>query len=155
MSRSTRPGRRGRQGVSARVLALSMLVLCGFVALVIDVGYARLVRAELQVGVDAAAIGAARVLDGTADGLENARSAAAAPSAAWATDHVDAIIACMNQWFEDGTIDDACAPITPGSSVNLGSGADTSALLAGICLVPPRDAGGDGRGARVGPGAAA
>ncbi len=60
---------RGRHGASAIVIALSMVVLLGAAALVIDVGHITTVQAELQAAADAAAHAGARQLDGRDDGL--------------------------------------------------------------------------------------
>ena len=68
--------RRFRKGVSALVVALTTMVLLMFAALVIDLGYARLVQAQLQAAADAAALSGARVLDQKATGLATARSTA-------------------------------------------------------------------------------
>jgi hypothetical protein len=58
-----------RAGASAIIIALSMVVLLGAAALVIDVGHITTVRAELQAAADAAAHAGARQLDGSEDGL--------------------------------------------------------------------------------------
>ncbi len=71
-----------RRGVYAVLTALLLVVLCGFVALAIDLGSVRLAEAQLQAGVDAAAIAGAQKLDGTADGLTSAAEAAVAVAAA-------------------------------------------------------------------------
>ncbi len=68
--------RRFRKGVSALVVALTTMVLLMFAALVIDLGYARLVQTQLQAAADAAALSGARVLDQKATGLATARSTA-------------------------------------------------------------------------------
>ena len=49
-----------RKGASAIVIALSMVVLLGAAALVIDVGHITTVQAELQAAADAAAHAGAR-----------------------------------------------------------------------------------------------
>ena len=59
----------GRQGASAIVIALSMVVLLGAAALVVDIGHITTVQAELQAAADAGAHAGARQLDGTEDGL--------------------------------------------------------------------------------------
>jgi Flp pilus assembly protein TadG len=70
--------RRARQGNMALVTAVSFVVLCGFAALVVDLGYTRMVRAQLQASTDSAALGAAQLLDGTDAGLTRAHDAGAA-----------------------------------------------------------------------------
>ncbi len=65
-----------RKGASAIVIALSMVVLLGAAALVIDVGHITTVQAELQAAADAAAHAGARQLDGSEEGLLLARDQA-------------------------------------------------------------------------------
>jgi hypothetical protein len=69
LRRDPRPPRSSRKGASAIIIALSMVVLLGAAALVIDVGHITTVRAELQAAADAASHAGARQLDGTEDGL--------------------------------------------------------------------------------------
>jgi hypothetical protein len=68
--------RAARRGNVAVIIALSLTVLLAFAAVVIDVGYGRLVHRQLQDAADAAALAAAARLDGTDDGLEEARATA-------------------------------------------------------------------------------
>lgn len=68
--------KRGRRGASALVLAVSIGVVLSFVAIVVDLGLARLAQAQLQATTDAAALGGARRLDGSATGLTAARQTA-------------------------------------------------------------------------------
>jgi len=58
------------------IAAVSFGVLCAFSALVIDLGYVGLVEAQLQTATDAGALAGARLLNGTAEGMVNARAAA-------------------------------------------------------------------------------
>jgi hypothetical protein len=67
---------RVRRGVAIVVVLLLLPVLFAGLALVIDVGYAQLVRAQLQAAADAATFSAARVLDGTEAGADRARDVA-------------------------------------------------------------------------------
>lgn len=64
---------RRRSGGVALTVALSLLVLLGFAALVVDLGYARLVQSQLQTAADASAMAGAPKLDGRLVGLDNAR----------------------------------------------------------------------------------
>ncbi len=57
-----------RRGASAIIIALSLVVLLGAGALVIDMGHVTAVQAELQAAADSAAHAGARQLDGTVDG---------------------------------------------------------------------------------------
>lgn len=68
--------RRGslRRGFVALGVAICLIVLCGFVALVVDLGNLYRVRNELQNSVDAAALAAAIELDSQLEGLERARA---------------------------------------------------------------------------------
>lgn len=68
--------RRPRRGTILVMVTLVLPVLIAFVALVVDVGHARVVYAQLQAATDAAALGAAKQLDGTEEGVERARAAA-------------------------------------------------------------------------------
>ena len=56
--------------------ALGLTVLVGVAAVVVDMGYSRVVRAQLQDGADAAAHGAVAYLDRTDEGLVHARNSA-------------------------------------------------------------------------------
>ena len=68
--------KRERRGAVAILVALALVVLLGFIALTVDLGYARLVGAQLQAGADAAALAGASRLDLRSSGLVNARAAA-------------------------------------------------------------------------------
>lgn len=67
--------RRHRKGNAAFVV-LSTLVLLGFASLAVDIGNARMVKAQLQVATDAASHGAVAYLDGTTAGIDAARDKA-------------------------------------------------------------------------------
>ncbi len=62
----------GRRGSTSIQLALSLTSILGMGALVVDIGYARLVHVQLQGAVDAAAHAGVAYLDGTAEGMEYA-----------------------------------------------------------------------------------
>jgi len=70
-----------RRGSVVVVLALILVVLMGFAALVIDLGYARFIKGQLQSAADAAAMAGAQVLDGTNAGMSEARTTAVAVAA--------------------------------------------------------------------------
>lgn len=72
----SRPRRQSRRGSVALIIAIVLLVLVGAAALVVDLGYARLVQSQLQSAADASALGGVRLLDGTNEGLAAARAAA-------------------------------------------------------------------------------
>lgn len=68
----------GRRGGIVIIVAISLTVLCGFVALAFDIGYARLMRARLDMALEAASLAAAQELDFTTDGEDRAVDAALA-----------------------------------------------------------------------------
>ena len=71
------PTRRpSRKGATAMVVLLALPVLLAFLVFVVDVGYARVVQAQLQVAADAAAAAGASELDHSDVGMLRARGAA-------------------------------------------------------------------------------
>ena len=64
-----------QRGAVVVVVALSMLVLLGFMGLALDFGHLFVARDELQTSVDACALAAAQELDGATDALIRASSA--------------------------------------------------------------------------------
>ena len=66
-----------RRGSINMLVVLSLGVLCAFAALAVDVGYIRLVRQQLLSATDMAGVAAVRHLDGTSDGVGEARAAVA------------------------------------------------------------------------------
>lgn len=73
-----RPGRaRSRErGAVLVIVAIVLVVLIGFIALVVDVGRLYKVRGELQNASDSAALAGAAALDGTSEGIARARERA-------------------------------------------------------------------------------
>lgn len=71
-STARQPNRRG----NALYSVATMLAMCGFGALAVDIGHARMVRAELQRAADAGAQAGAAYLDGTDAGCASAAKAA-------------------------------------------------------------------------------
>ncbi len=69
---------RRRRGAVAVFVALGLVALLGVVALVVDLGYMRMVHAQLQAGADASALAGASQLNGTPDGMDAARGHAVA-----------------------------------------------------------------------------
>ena len=67
---------RSRRGGFVIIVAVSLTVLTGMVALAFDIGYARLMRTRVEMAMDAATHAAAKELDFTEDGLDRARDAA-------------------------------------------------------------------------------
>lgn len=68
--------RRPQRGFVLIVTAIALTILLVLAALGIDIGRMYVIRAELQSFTDAAALSAARELDGTDSGLANARTGA-------------------------------------------------------------------------------
>jgi hypothetical protein len=68
---------RSERGAVAVIVAIVVAVLLGFVGFVLNAGHATSVRGELQNASDAAALAAARELDGTQTGIDAARRVAA------------------------------------------------------------------------------
>lgn len=50
------------------------------------------------------------------------------PSVNWLRQHVDAMLACMHEWSDTGTVTQECTQIHAGDEVNLGNGAQSSSL---------------------------
>ncbi len=106
-----------QRGATAVVVALLMTVLAAFTALVVNVGHVMAVRAQLQNATDAAALAAARELNGTAAGLAEARAAAADFAARHLTDRGQQVIVDpagdveLGHWDETLPRSDAFTPI--------------------------------------------
>ncbi len=83
----TKPhGRRTERGATAVVVALVLVAMASFLALVMNVGHLQTVRAQLHNATDSAALAAARELNGTDGGLATARVMAAGYAAQHQTD---------------------------------------------------------------------
>jgi Flp pilus assembly protein TadG len=67
-----RDPRRGERGAAAVLAAIMMVVLVMFLAMVINTGHMHLIRSELQNATDAAALAAAKELNGLQTGLDAA-----------------------------------------------------------------------------------
>lgn len=65
-----------QRGAVAIMVGLTLVILVGMLALVVDLGHAYLVKTGLQNGADAAALAGAAELDGTAAGVVRAKSRA-------------------------------------------------------------------------------
>jgi hypothetical protein len=68
--------RKRQQGAVAIIVGLSIVILVGMLALVIDLGHLYIAKTELQNAADAAALAGAKELVGTADGVTAARDKA-------------------------------------------------------------------------------
>lgn len=75
-SRITRPPGRHRRGSIAVIYASVLIPIIGFVGLAVDLSFAYTRRTEMQSVADAAAMAAARALDGTMAGIEAAKTQA-------------------------------------------------------------------------------
>ncbi len=98
---------RARRGGVALAVALSLLVIFGLLSLVLDIGYARLVHTQLQAATDAAALAGSARLDGSAEGIAEARRTAVA-------------VAALNDAHGDTIILDPNPTNGPGGAVVLG-----------------------------------
>lgn len=76
MRKISSPVARRRDGSYAVIFAITLVVLLGFAAITIDVGYQQVVRNQLENITDAAAHAGAHSLDGTNVGMLSARTAA-------------------------------------------------------------------------------
>jgi Flp pilus assembly protein TadG len=76
-----RPARRSRRGVALVVLAVCLLVLLAFLALAIDLGMLALAQTQVSDAADAAALAAARALNGNTESDADNNYAAATPAA--------------------------------------------------------------------------
>jgi hypothetical protein len=84
-----RDRRRTERGATAVVVAILLVALAGFLALVMNVGHLMTVRAQLHNATDSAALAGARELNGTVAGLANARIVAADYAFRHMTDSLD------------------------------------------------------------------
>ncbi len=106
------------RGATAVVVALLIAVLATFTALVVNVGHVMAVRSQLQNATDAAALAAARDLDGTVAGLAGARAAAADYAARHLTDRDQRVLIDqgadveLGEWDEKAPRAEAFMPIT-------------------------------------------
>ncbi len=74
---SPTPHSERQRGATVVIVALTLAVLCGFVALVMNTGHIMAVRGQLQNATDAAALAGVRELDGTSAGVIRAQLVAA------------------------------------------------------------------------------
>jgi Flp pilus assembly protein TadG len=81
-----RDARRGERGAAAVLTAILMVVLVMFLAIVINAGHMHLIRSELQNATDAAALAAAKELNGLQTGIDQAGTQAYNYAAAHETD---------------------------------------------------------------------
>lgn len=75
-SRSRPKFRQRQQGAVAIIVGLSIFILVGMLALVLDLGHLYIAKTELQNAADAAALSGAKELDGTLAGINRARTRA-------------------------------------------------------------------------------
>jgi hypothetical protein len=85
----TPDARRTERGATAVVVALLLVVMASFLALVMNVGHLQTVRAQLHNATDSAALAAARELNGTLEGLAEARRKAVDYASRHATDSLE------------------------------------------------------------------
>lgn len=96
---------RSRRGGFVIIVAVSLTALAGLVALSFDIGYARVMRARLEMALEAATHAAGKELDGTDDGVDNALSAALSMSERYTV--AGETLAIASDDVEFGTWDDA------------------------------------------------
>ncbi len=84
-----RDRRRKDRGATAVVVAILLVMLATFLALVMNVGHLVTVRAQLHNATDSAALAAARELNGTLDGLARAQTVAQDYASRHMTDSLD------------------------------------------------------------------
>lgn len=76
LTRNTPSSRQRQQGAVAIIVGLSLIILVGMLALVLDLGHLYIAKTELQNAADAAALSGAKELDGTSAGIIRARDRA-------------------------------------------------------------------------------
>jgi hypothetical protein len=84
-----RDARHAERGATAVLVALLLVVLASFLALVMNVGHLKTVRAQLHNATDSAALAAARELNGTLEGLAEAKRVAADYASRHKTDSLE------------------------------------------------------------------
>ena len=84
--RSPRPGHGDERGAVALTVVIVLVVLLGLLGFVLNAGHATSAQGELQNSADAAALAAARELDGTSSGVAAARQVGAAFAQLYTTD---------------------------------------------------------------------
>ncbi len=131
--------RTNRRGNAAIIVGLSLVLLLGAAAVVIDLGYGRLTREQLQNAADAAALAATARLDGTDAGLDDARatalSLAAANMAGGAAVTLDENAA--NDAAGDvvlGVYDDSTGDFTPSTDAALVNAVEVRARIPALGL---------------------
>ena len=75
--------RRGERGFVLLIMAVSAVVIAGFLGLAMDVGRTYIAKNEAQAFADAGALAAALNLDGTSSGVTNAQTAATSVGNKW------------------------------------------------------------------------
>ncbi len=99
--------------------ALLLVVFCGVAALVIDLGYGRMIQAQLQAVSDASAHAGAMQIDWTGAGLLDARSAVIAVAASNTADGGPVTVPDTNIWTGTWDLDTSTfSPSTDPAQVN-------------------------------------
>ncbi len=107
--------RSSERGATAIIVAIVLTVLCGFVALSLDVGHLFSVRGELQNGADAAALAGAKRLNGTNKHSE--LSIARTDAENYARNHPTDVYDVEPQHIELGAVvTNACPPGTAATT---------------------------------------
>ncbi len=104
---------RSERGAVVILVAIVLVLLLGFLGLGMNVGHSRMVRGQAQNAVDAAALAAARELNGTAPGLTDARATADNFASQHATDKDEAVSIAPATDVEFGRWDARAKTFTP------------------------------------------
>jgi Flp pilus assembly protein TadG len=131
--RPRRASRSRQRGATLVIVAVLLLILIGFAALVIDVGKLYAVRNQLQNASDSAAHAGAQSLDRTAAGIDEAREAALAYALLHAADQSPVALDDADIIF--GHWDDATRTFTA-----LGSAPDNPAAVNAVRVIDRREA---------------
>jgi Flp pilus assembly protein TadG len=120
-----RDARRGERGAAAVLTAILIVVLVMFLAMVINTGHMHLIRSELQNATDAAALAAAKELNGLQTGIDQAGTQAYNYAAAHETDKglpvtiEQASDVIFGHWNDTLPRDSAFQPITARDAASL------------------------------------
>ena len=117
-------GRRQEKGYVLVLSAAFMVTMMGMVGLGIDLGRMYVARNELQSFTDSASIAAALQLDGTSNGIANAKSAVTATGTTMKWDMGTKTISTVTVDFAQGLANSANSPDSTTWSANPGSPAD-------------------------------
>ncbi|MDR3409618.1 MAG: Tad domain-containing protein [Formivibrio sp.] len=121
--RNTPSSRQRQRGVVAIIVGLSIFILVGMLALVLDLGHLYIAKTELQNAADAAALSGAKELDGTFSGIGKAQTRAiqAAGDNTYDLNASSVVITSANLWVGSCPDDGCMVPISNVTSNALAS----------------------------------